>query len=128
MPQADFEIGTSYETLTNIEELTTPLELPKSSYAPYAHTVNLGSGGKRGVGFPMASWTFALLTVEQRDQLKTFCPDASGAVYIRTKLNDDTYAAFTATMIWHEDEERWYGVKRNYQIVFRNLVPLGGYS
>lgn len=129
MPQADFEIGISYITLTNIESLTTPLELPKSEYFPYARTVNKGNGGKRGVGFPMASWRFAVITVEQRDQLKTFCPDASGEVYIRTKLNDDTYAAFTATMIWPEGEPRWLGgYKQNYEIIFRNLVPLGGGS
>lgn len=128
MPQTSFEIGTDYGSLTNIESLTTPLELPKSEYFPYSRTVNLGDGGKRGVGFPMASWTFPLLTVEQRDQLKSFCTDASNEVYIRTKLNDDTYAAFTATMIWPENEDRWYGVKRNYTIIFRNLVALGGGS
>jgi hypothetical protein len=120
---ADFQIG-STSSMTNIEALGTPLEIPKSEYLPYARTVNLGSGGKRGVGMPMAVWTFPLLTVEQRDQLKTFCTGASATVWIRTKLNDDTYDDFTGTMIWTETEERWYGVKRNYQIVFRNLVAV----
>jgi hypothetical protein len=118
----DFEIGLTEEAMTNIEELTTPLETPKSEYFPYARTVNLGNGGKRGVGFPMATWTFALLEVEQRDQLKEFCPDASAEVFIRTKMNDDTYALFSATMLWTDTEDRWYGVKRNYQIIFRHLV------
>ena len=125
---ADFEIGLTEMEMENLETLTTPLERPKSEYLPYARTVNLGDGGKRGVGSPMAVWRFALLTVEQRDQLKTFCPDASGTVYIRTKLNDDAYANFQATMIWTEDEERWYGVKRNYEILFRNLVLIPGGS
>lgn len=120
----EFSIGLTQETMTNIEELTEPLDSPKSEYFPYARTVNKGNGGKRGVGFPMAIWTFALLTVEQRDQLKEFCPDASGNVVIRTKMNDDTYANFEATMLWTDTEDRWYGVKRNYQIVFRNLVML----
>ena len=118
----DFMIGLTEMDLTNVEELGEPLEAPKSEYSPYARTVNLGNGGKRGVGFPMASWTFGLLTVEQRDQLKEFCPGASGEVVIRTKLNDDTYADFQATMLWTDVEDRWYGVKRNYQILFRNLV------
>jgi hypothetical protein len=122
---ADFEIGTTYETLTNIEQLDEPLDPPKSEYYPYARTVNLGDGGKRGVGYPMAVWTFGIMTLEQRDQLREFCTDASGAIFIRTKLNDDTYEAFTAIMIWQENEERWFAHKRNYQIVFRNLVPLG---
>jgi hypothetical protein len=118
----NFEIGLIEGAMTNIEELTTPLESPKSEYFPYARTVNLGSGGKRGVGFPMATWTFALLEVEQRDQLKEFCPDASAEVFIRTKLNDDTYALFSATMLWTDTEDRWYGTKRNYSIIFRHLV------
>lgn len=125
---ADFEIGTTLIGMTNIEDLTTPLELPKSEYFPYARTVNKGNGGKRGVGFPMASWTFAIMTLEQRDQLKTFCTDASGVVFIKTKLNDDSYAVFEAVMIWPENEDRWYAHKRNYQIVFRNLVPQEGGS
>lgn len=121
---ANFEIGPAGGLMTNIESLGTPLEIPRSEYYPYARTVNLGNGGKRGVGFPMAAWTFPILTVEQRDQLKVFCPDASGEIYIRTKKNDDTYANFSAMMIWPENEERWYAHKRNYQILFRNLVEL----
>jgi hypothetical protein len=124
----DFEIGTTEENMTNIESLSDPLDSPRSEYFPYARTVNLGNGKKRGVGFPMASWTFGLLTLEQRDQLKEFCPDASGEVYIRTKLNDDTYANFTATMLWPENEDRWYGEKRNYSIVFRRLILIPGGS
>lgn len=123
---ADFEIGTTELGMTNIEELTTPLILPKSEYFPYARTVNKGNGGKRGIGYPMATWNFGILTLEERDQLKTFCPDASADVYINTKLNDDTYATFQATMIWPENEDRWYGDKRNYTILFRNLVATGG--
>jgi len=121
---ADFEIGATEEELTNIEILEEPLEPPKSEFFPYARTVNLGSGGKRGVGFPMAVWNFPLMTVEQRDQLKEFCPNASGDVVIRTKKNDDTYAIFEAKMIWLENEDRWYGLKRNYPIIFRNLIEL----
>ena len=122
---AEFEIGTTEGGMTNIQSLTVPLELPKSEYLPYARTVNKGNGGKRGVGSPIATWNFALLTLEQRDQLKTFCPDASATVYIKTKLNDDTYAVFQATMLWVENEPRWLaGVKQHLQIVFRNMVAV----
>jgi len=121
---ADFEIGTTEEGMTNIEILTEPLDPPKSEFLPYARIVNLGNGGKRGVGFPVAIWNFPLMTLEQRDQLKIFCPDASAAVFIRTKKNDDSYAVFEAVMIWPENEDRWYGIKRNYQILFRNLIEV----
>ena len=125
---ADFEIGTTEMDMENVELLTTPLDPPKSEYMPYSRTVNKGNHGKRGVGFPFAVWTFPIMTLEQRDQLKEFCPDASGTVYIRTKLNDDTYAVFEATMIWMENEPRWYGHKQNYQILFRGLILIPGGS
>lgn len=119
----EFEIGTTLEELTNLSELTTPVEHPKSEYLPYARTVNKGNGGKRGIGSPVAVWNFALLSLEERNQLKEFCPGASANVYIRTKLNDDSYADFSATMIWPDTtEDRWYGVKKNFSILFRNLV------
>jgi hypothetical protein len=126
---ADFEIGATEMDLTNLEALGVPIEPPKSEYFPYARTVNKGNQGKRGVGSPVASWTFGILTVEQRDQLKEFCPNASGEVFIRTKLNDDTYEVFSATMLWVENEARWTGgYKQNYQIVFRGLVLIPGGS
>jgi hypothetical protein len=120
---AEFEIGETLETMTNLEELTTPVVPPKSAYLPYARTVNLGNGGKRGVGSPMAVWDFAVLSLAERNQLKTFCTGASADVYIRTKLNDDTYADFSAKMIWADGiEDRWYGEKKNFSITFRNLI------
>lgn len=122
---AEFKIGTSAGAMTLLESLTEPMVAPKSEYYPYARVVNKGNGGTRGVGSPYAVWTFALLTVEQRDQLKSFCTDASAVVYIRTKKNDDTYADFQATMIWSEQEPRFVGGhKANINVVFRNLVAV----
>jgi len=118
----EFEIGTTLVGMTNLVDLTVRVEPPRSQYFPYSRTVTLGNGTKRGLGAPMAVWGFALLTLEERNQLKEFCDGASAEVYIRTKLNEDTYADFSATMIWPDEEERWYGEKRNMTITFRNLV------
>lgn len=124
---ADFEIGETLETMTNLEELVVPLVPPKSQFIPYARVVNLGDGGKRGVGFPIAIWEFSLIGLEERNQLKEFCPGASADVYIRTKKNDDTYGDYSAKMIWPEGiEDRWFGEKKNFTIVFRNLVLIEG--
>ena len=100
----EFEIGTTSETMTNLGSLTTPVTAPRSAYLPYSKTVRLGDGSARGLGFPQAQWTFPLITLEERDQLKTFCTGASAAVYIRTKLNDDTYADFSSVMHCPEEE------------------------
>lgn len=118
----EFAIGSTLEDLTNLSELETPVEYPRSEYLPYARTVNKGNGGRRGVGSPVAVWNFPLLSIEERNQLKEFCPGASAQVYIRTKLNDDSYADFSANMIWPDSpEDRWYGEKKNFSILFRNL-------
>jgi hypothetical protein len=119
----EFEIGTTEGGMTDVELLTTPVPAPKSSYQPYARVYNTGNGGTRGVGSPIATWTFPLLSVDQYNQLKSFCPGSSANVYIRTKLDDDSYADFQAKMIWPNDPlDRWYGERRNLTILFRHLI------
>ena len=123
---AEFEIGTTVGNMTNLEALVPPLPLPRSSYAPTAVVKRTGGGGKRGFGFPAAIWSFPLMSLDERNALKAYCPGASAAVYIRTKLDDDTYGDFTATMNWPDDDtsERWYGVRRNIMIEFVSLVAI----
>jgi len=121
----EFEIGATLDDMTNLSDLETPVEHPKSSYLPFARTVNKGNGGKRGVGFPVAQWDFPLLTLAERNQLKEFCEGASAHIFIRTKKNDDTYADFEGEMIWPDStEDRWYGEKKNFSILFRNLIEV----
>ena len=122
---ADFEIGTTEGGLTNIEQLTTPLPAPKSNFLPYARTVPLGNSGTRGLGNPIASWTFPILSIEEYSQLKTFCPGTSADIFIQTKIDDDTYAVFSGKMIWpNEPQDRWYGVRRNFSVQFRQLIEI----
>lgn len=122
---ADFEIGATLGGMTNLESLTTPVPLPQFDYLPFAKVVNLGSGGTRGVGFPVATWTFQLLTIEEYTQLRTFCAGASAVVFIRTRVDDDNYDDFQAKMIWpNEGQGRWFGNRKNFTLTFRNLVAV----
>lgn len=122
---ADFEIGTTLGGTTNLELLTTPVPAPKSAYLPFARAVPLGNGGTRGIGAPIAVWTFPILSIEEYSQLKSFCPNASADIFIRTKIDDDTYDDFSGKMIWpNEPQDRWYGERRNFVIQFRNLVAV----
>ena len=120
-----FEIATTLEELTDLAELTTAIEPPKSSYLPYARVVNKGNGGTRGIGMPVASWTFGVLSIEQYNQLKSFCPEASAEIYIRTKKDDDSFAEFQGKIIWPNDpQDRWYAQRRSFTILFRNLIEV----
>ena len=121
---SSFKIGTTSST-TALDALTTPLPDPKSAYLPYSRTVQLGSGKARGVGAPVASWTFPLLSIEEYNQLRTFCSGASAEIFINTKLDDDTYADFSCTMIVpNEPQDRWFAERKSYTVTFRNLVAV----
>lgn len=103
----EFKIGSSLETLTRLEELTVPLPAPKAPFREVADIVTVASGLVVGKGFPNCQWIFSLLTTAQRDQLKTFCPNISARVYMRTMTNDaDAYKTYQAVMIWPVEEDR----------------------
>jgi hypothetical protein len=106
MPLSDFKIGL-ISTTTNIEDLTTPLPVPRAPFNPYARSQMAASGASISKGFPSCQWIFSRLTPAQREQLRTFCPGASSIVYIRTMTNDgDAYANYQAVMHWPDEERR----------------------
>jgi len=121
-----FGIGTSAGSITDLQSLTVPLDDPKSVYLPTAVTKKTGANTKRGFGLPVAYWTFPLMSLEERNQLKTFCAGASATVFITTKLDDDTYDDFQCTMNWPDDDTsgRWYGERKEIIIEFVNLVAV----
>jgi len=120
----DYEIGTSYGGMANLEDLTTPVDPPKSSFWPHSRYVNLGNGQVRGAGFARAEWRWGFVTQAQRNQLRTFCTGASAEVYIQTRKNDtsDAYQVYTAVMVWPEEEQRENGRRLDFVIEFRDLV------
>jgi len=124
MAAYEFKIGATLGGMVNVEELAVPLPAPRSTYRRYATVVELGDRSARGYGNPSATWRWAVLTLAQRDQLKTFCSGASAQVYIRTKKRDDTeeWANFLCWMIWPEEEEVLAGRVLDIEIQFRDMV------
>jgi hypothetical protein len=122
---AEFMIGTTEAGMVNLDALTVAVTEPRSEFLDYARIVAMLDGSMRGLGFAAASWVLAITTLEERNQLKVFCPGPSANVFIRTKKNDDTYADFSCVMNWPEKEERWMaGIKQNLIIMFTMLEPL----
>lgn len=121
-----FGIGTSAGTITDLHDLAVKITYPKSTYLPTAVTKKTGANTKRGFGLPVAYWTFPLMTLEERNQLKSFCSGYSATVYIRTKKDDDTYADYQCTMNWADDDTsgRWFGERKEIVIEFVNLVEV----
>lgn len=114
--------------LTNVESLTVAsgeaMKAPKGDFEPYSQPLNLGNGGVRGGGWPVASWKWGVMTRPQRNALRAYCTGASAAVYIKTTIKDssDAYAIYSAAMIWPLPEERDATRRVGFEVKFRALV------
>ena len=129
MPIYSYKIGTSGSGtagMTNIESLTTPIPAPHSSFQPYSQAIPLGNGQIRGGGWQVAEWKWGFLTRGQRDQLRTFCTTASNVVTISTRTNEsaDTYANFSAIMIWPQEETKDAGRRIPFVVKFQKLTAI----
>jgi hypothetical protein len=108
--------------LTLLSALATPVPTPLATHQPYQELEPLGNLTQRGTGFQSAEWTFPLLTLAQRAQLKTFCSGASAKVYIRTINQAGTYGNYLATLVWPLPEPRIRGGQlRDFVLRFEAL-------
>ncbi len=121
----DFQIGLASGSMVRLDLLTVPVDPPKSTLQQYADKIKLVSGLYRGLGFPTATWIWATIPRNQRDQLRSFCPGQSAWVYIRTRTmdNSDSFATYYAVMLWPiQDEARDAERRMTLTIKFENLV------
>ena len=118
----EYKIATALIDLALLSELTTPVPWPFASVTPSVGSITLGDGTERAIGSPLAAWHWGFLTSAQRDQLKTFCPGKSAAVYIRTILPDGSFADYSAIMVWPQNEMRQAGRVIDITVEFRQLV------
>lgn len=125
-----FKIGT---TLMGMQELPTLFGRsgvfdPDYSFQPFATSIDLADGTRKGQGFPRATWRFNHLEDEDRDAIKGLCPNLSALVYIETATNDvDLYGVvfeqYLAVMRWTpEDEDKAAGHTLGIVIEFTHLI------
>lgn len=129
-----YKIGTTYNGMTALGSLATPVRLPKFSYLDYSKPLQLGNGLVRGGGWATAEWHWDVISATERDMLKTFCTGASAFVYIMTRVNAnsgsgstlvvDKYVPFHAVMIFPNPQgtRDFTGVRRDFTIKFQALV------
>jgi hypothetical protein len=119
----DFEIATPPGALVNLGDLTEPLLSPKPEFTEFTQAIPLASGLVKGGGWSTASWKWGSITIDERDQLKTFCPtDLSAPVYIRTWRRDGTFGYYEGVMVWPENEgEHQAGRLLDFTVTFQDL-------
>lgn len=106
------------------------LRYPRGEYYPWGSTVERGDGLILPHGYPTAVWTFDSLTWPAYNILRSYCPQKSAEVYIKTRLNDGTYAKFKAIMEWPETDMslKPYGdLYLGLKITFRRLELITWY-
>ncbi|HMW87550.1 MAG TPA: hypothetical protein PKD65_16115 [Nitrospira sp.] len=118
----EYKIGTDLLDLTLLSELDPPIHAPYCDPAPAVGAITLGDGSERYIGLPIVTWHWGFLTAAQRDVLKTYCPEKSAEIAIRSLQQDGTYADFTCIMIWPQREVRQAGRILDFNLEFRQMV------
>ena len=125
---SSFKIGTSVAGLVSLDALTTKVPDPKTDFKFYSKLLDLGSGLKRGAGYPTTTWTYGYLTQAQREQLRSFCTGASSEIYIQTRSRDEEsespyslFKIYKAIMTWPEGEDYQSSRRIDFAITFTRL-------
>ena len=119
---------TTLESLLGTNDVT--LRAVEWTFEGSSSYVTLASGKTRGLGYPIAKWTFKALRPEQRENIRDFCTGLSADVYIRTPTNETS----TGTRVWDDYQAIMNWMNRseligvNYveeiEITFSNLIPV----
>ena len=125
MPDYEYSIGSSAETLQNVEDLGLPPPHP-APFREWAVTYEAGDGRVHGDGWPSADWNWDYLGKDHIATLREYCSGKSAPIYIQT-LNADgeTYGIYYAIMVWPTmPDEATFGMGRastNFVLKFTHL-------
>lgn len=107
MSLTDYMIGAGIGTIANLDTIV-GMNLPRGTFRLYPVVYVGGDGRTVGDGRPIVVWHFDILTQTQLNSLRAYVADngtylMSKEVYIKTRLDDGTFAIFRAIMHWPED-------------------------
>jgi len=120
------KIGTAIGTLVDLADLATPLVEPEIVPNPYQESVRLGSGGKKGKGFPSQTWRWGALNNDERAMLRTLCANESADIAIET-IDPEDYAStvqYTGKVHWPDEEDPQVLKTIGFILLFTNLVEV----
>ena len=115
-----YQLGTTSSNMT--DAVTTLGADPQGTYAPGGEREAALDGTLKYRGFPRATWTFAFLTLARWLTLKNTLASGSlsGACYIRTRDDEDTWQTYQAISRLPDtaDLKRWGGRYLDVEIEF----------
>lgn len=78
-------------------KVTTPRSDP---YIPASKVYELANGGVRTAGVGLAAWSWAFISLTERNILRALCPGAFAEIYIRTLDENNAWANMRGKMFW----------------------------
>lgn len=96
----DYKLGATLNGMARLPDLGVPDPFTPP-FEKFSIRSQAGDGNIKGRGFPFAEWHWPSLTFAQVKRLTDFIPstDASAKVYMRTRLNDGTFANYYAVLV-----------------------------
>jgi hypothetical protein len=128
---SSYAIGTTVGGLTNLETLAGFGRPPRGYLTLYPVKYVGGSSQDVGDGLPTCKWVFRSLSQAQVNALRAYVSSGStyllsAPVYITTRLDDGSFATFSAFMNWPQDMEskrtEASGLYENLEIIFTAMV------
>lgn len=116
--------------LTLLSDLTPSVPWPSDDPVPYTVEKMDSDGGVRGLGWPVIQWHWNYLTVPQWNVLRTYCPEKSSDVFIRSFDVDENqeFVNYKCKMVWPTGRPMTVGKVIDFTIIFQALELQGDYS
>jgi hypothetical protein len=122
MTAPDYKIGITSGSMVALSSILTTL--PKANVPDYDEFSTMAGGKDRGLGGLQCEWRFSGLTSADITALRAYCSGKSADVYIRTLTEGNSYASYSAIMIWPKMLPPKAGVTYDYAFEFRQMVAL----
>jgi len=117
-----FQIGATEIGMVTLASLS--IHNPQNNPAYFSQSANKGNNLVAGLGFPTDVWSWAGMTITQRNVLKGYVTNKSEEVFIQTMTSDQAYVGYRAIMIWPETETQQSTFVFDLSIRFRLLEVL----
>lgn len=131
VPTQGFMIGpyaSGSAAMVNLESAGTPPDYvpPHFTFVKFTKPITLGDGTVRGSGWTTVTWHWDVITMKQRDWLRTYCTGQSSEVWMRTLQTDnaEAYVTYRAVMVWPIQNEVHDAHRRmSFDIKFQRCTP-----
>ena len=114
-----YRIGTTYENMLTLDalEITIPDAEP-----PASEEEELIDGTVRSVGLPFCTWHWNHISFAEWTVLKSYCPNTSADVYIRTLAKGNGFDTYACKMKMPQNETMTVKGVSDFTVSFYRMV------